>query len=103
MSKSIIIVGAVEGVSGATARNFGKEGFSVGLISRDPDKIRTLVEELNANGIFVFTANAEVANTNQLKIAIDRLKSQLGKISTCSIMPHLKKKKIFWKRMQLRY
>ncbi|SHE63288.1 SDR family NAD(P)-dependent oxidoreductase [Pedobacter caeni] len=82
MSKSIIIVGAGEGVSGAAARKFGKEGFSVGLISRDPDKIILLVEDLKANGITVFTAKAEVADTNQLKTAIDSLKLQLGKINT---------------------
>lgn len=82
MSKSIIIVGAGEGVSGAAARKFGKEGFSVGLISRDPEKITALVKELRANGVHVFIANAEVANTNQLKTALDTLKSQLGKINT---------------------
>jgi len=82
MSKSIIIVGAGEGVSGAAARKFGKEGFSIGLISRDPEKITVLVEELRANGTTVFVANAEVADTNQLKTAINTLKSQLGNIDT---------------------
>jgi len=82
MSKSIIIVGAGEGVSGAAARKFGKEGFSVGLISRDLDKIIPLVEELKADSITVFTANADVADTNHLKTAIDGLKLRLGKVNT---------------------
>jgi NADP-dependent 3-hydroxy acid dehydrogenase YdfG len=47
----IAIIGAGPGLGAAVARRFGREGFSIALISRNQSKLDGMVEELEAIGL----------------------------------------------------
>ena len=49
--KLITIVGMGPGNGMGIARRFGKEGFSVAMISRNEEKLQRLQEELKKEGI----------------------------------------------------
>ena len=46
MNKVIAIIGAGTGISASIALKFGKEGFSVALLSRTPKKLKEIVSKL---------------------------------------------------------
>lgn len=80
MEKSILIVGAGPGLSNGIAEKFGKNGYQVGLISRNSEKLKQQQQELNDKGIVSFFAVADAGNENQLEKAIAELQSKLGSI-----------------------
>jgi short-subunit dehydrogenase len=51
MKKTIAIMGAGPGLGLSIAKKFGANGFQVALISRNADKLNTLVEELRSLNI----------------------------------------------------
>jgi short-subunit dehydrogenase len=78
MKKTILIVGMGTGMSLGMAQKFGKEGFQVGMISRNADKLDNFRQQLNEQGITAAYATADVAEADQLLAAIDALKAKLG-------------------------
>lgn len=80
MRKSILIIGAGEGLSLATAEKFGQEGFTIGLINRDADKAKAMSDQLDKKGISVYTAQADATDEKALGAAIIALKAKLGTI-----------------------
>ena len=68
----IAIVGAGPGLGLSIARRFGREGFSVALISRTPDKLDRLVAELAASGIQAAGFAGDVLDPPTLAAAADR-------------------------------
>jgi NADP-dependent 3-hydroxy acid dehydrogenase YdfG len=81
MTKTILIIGMGEGLSLGIAEKFGQEGYKIGMISRNADKLlgfQTLLKEQNIISEF---ATADVADTNQMLKAIEEIKSKLGSIS----------------------
>lgn len=48
MPESVLVVGAGAGLSAAVARRFAREGASVALAARHPDKLQALAAELDA-------------------------------------------------------
>lgn len=47
--KTALIVGAGNGVSASLARLFNREGYKVGLVSRNPDNLAALCQEINSH------------------------------------------------------
>jgi short-subunit dehydrogenase len=80
MSKSIIIIGMGPGLSLGLARKFGREGFKVGMVSRTASKLFAFQEQLKSEGITSVFETADVADTQQLLKAINKLKSNLGRV-----------------------
>jgi len=78
MKKSIIIVGMGPGLSLGVAEKFGQEGFAVGMISRNAEKLKQLSEHLAEMGIESVYAAADVADTDQLTQALGLLSDQLN-------------------------
>jgi short-subunit dehydrogenase len=76
--KSIIIIGAGPGLSAGLALKFGKEGFKVGLVSRNAEKLEQQVKELNVQGIEAFYATADAYDKDQLTKAVDALVREMG-------------------------
>ncbi|MFG4003278.1 SDR family NAD(P)-dependent oxidoreductase [Flavobacterium aquidurense] len=76
--KSILIVSAGSGLSLSVAEQFGNEGFAVGLISRNPEKLKNLKEYLDAKGIESYTAAGDAGNAEDLTNAIQTLGEYLG-------------------------
>lgn len=77
MERSILIVGAGSGLSLAVARMFGKQGFKVGLISRNKKNLETLSLALSTANIENYHEVADVSNSDELHIAINTLNHHL--------------------------
>lgn len=80
MKKSILIIGAGEGLSASVAEKFGKQGYRIGLISRSTDNLSHLAEKLSRLGIPAFSATADAGNRSALSRAIGQIKQQMGSI-----------------------
>ncbi|MEM6720315.1 MAG: SDR family oxidoreductase [Bacteroidota bacterium] len=81
-NKSIIIVGAGPGIAMGVAQKFGKEGYTVGLISRNETKLAKLTQELAEQGITSKFATADAGNPEELTTAIQSLRNELPAIET---------------------
>lgn len=80
MNKSIIIIGAGQGLSAEIAKKFGREGYQVGLICRKVFELAEILQELKTNGVTVYAAPADAGRTGDLEAAITFLKAKLDMI-----------------------
>lgn len=78
--KTIIIIGAGEGLSYGVAEKFGSEGYTIGLISRNLGKLESLKQKLNQKGIQCHVEAANAYNPNELENAIQKLKVNMGTV-----------------------
>jgi NADP-dependent 3-hydroxy acid dehydrogenase YdfG len=76
----LLIVGAGPGISGATARRFGADGYDVGLIARREEALAELGAELRADGVRTEWATAEAGDPDSLTAAAGRLLATLGSV-----------------------
>jgi NADP-dependent 3-hydroxy acid dehydrogenase YdfG len=84
---SIIIIGAGPNLGQAVARRFGREGFAVGLISRNQSKLDDLASELEADGITAAGAAADIRDADALTAAIESLAEKLGPVEVLEYSP----------------
>jgi NADP-dependent 3-hydroxy acid dehydrogenase YdfG len=77
---NLLVVGAGPGISGATARRLGAEGYGVGLIARREDALARHGEELRAEGIRTEWAPGQSADPGSLTTAVTRLADLLGPV-----------------------
>ncbi|MDX1918285.1 MAG: SDR family NAD(P)-dependent oxidoreductase [Candidatus Caenarcaniphilales bacterium] len=80
MTKSILVIGAGKGVSHAVAREFGKQGFQVGLLGRNPEKLNALKEELEHDGIYTKCFQGDVGEEESLRTALQKVKLEFDSI-----------------------
>ncbi|WP_309621089.1 SDR family NAD(P)-dependent oxidoreductase [Salinibacterium sp.] len=83
----IAIIGAGPGLGAAVARRFGREGFSVALISRDQSKLDAMAAELDADGVTAKGFAADVLEPWQLEDALARAAAELGPITVLQYSP----------------
>ncbi len=69
-----------EGLSLGVAQKFGSEGFHIGMISRNAEKLNTLKEKLAKQDIKADFATADVNKTEELILALDQLRAKMGNI-----------------------
>jgi NADP-dependent 3-hydroxy acid dehydrogenase YdfG len=84
---TIAIIGAGPGLGQATARRFGRQGFSVALISRTQANVDELAAALSADGM---TARGYAANARDpltLGAALDAAAADLGPIEVLQYSP----------------
>lgn len=76
--KTIVVVGAGQGLGNHVAKKFGNEGFRVVLIARNEKSLETYRMELAGEGIdtHVYAADAERPDT--LTAALEQVKRQFG-------------------------
>jgi NADP-dependent 3-hydroxy acid dehydrogenase YdfG len=84
---SIVIVGAGPNLGAAVARRFGREGFAVGLISRNADKLDAMAADLAKEGIRAAAAPADIRDAAALSAAITSLAGQLGPVEVLEYSP----------------
>ena len=84
---TIAIVGAGPGLGRATARRFGREGFSVALISRTRANVEQLAAELAAEGVAARGYAANVRDPQALRAALDGAVADLGPIEVLQYSP----------------
>lgn len=81
------IIGAGPGLGQATARRFGREGFSVALISRTQTHVDALADELAADGITARGYAADARDPEALRAALDAAAAELGPIEVLQYSP----------------
>jgi NADP-dependent 3-hydroxy acid dehydrogenase YdfG len=83
----IAIIGAGPGLGAAVASRFGREGFSVALISRDQSKLDALAADLTTAGVTASGYAADVREPAQLQDALARAAAELGPITALQYSP----------------
>lgn len=83
----IAIIGAGPGLGAAVARRFGREGFSIALISRNQSKLDEMAAELTAGGVTARAYAANVLVPAELEDALARAARELGPITTLQYSP----------------
>ncbi len=78
--KVALVTGASSGIGEAAARLLAKEGASAGVLGRNHDRTRKVVEEIERDGGKATLLLADVASPSALKGAIDQLARQYGTV-----------------------
>jgi 3-oxoacyl-[acyl-carrier protein] reductase len=73
-----LITGGSRGIGFAVAEALAAEGAAVGLVARDAAGLAAAAGRLEARGVAVATAVADVTDTPQLKRAVDDIATALG-------------------------
>jgi NADP-dependent 3-hydroxy acid dehydrogenase YdfG len=76
----ILIVGGGPRLGEAVARRFGRDGYDVGLIARDEQRLAQLAKRLDADGITAGWRSADVADSVELAAAIGSLVEGAGRV-----------------------
>jgi NAD(P)-dependent dehydrogenase (short-subunit alcohol dehydrogenase family) len=84
---TLAIIGAGKGLGAAVARRFGKEGFSVALISRHQGRLDALASELEADGVQAQGFTADVRDPASIAAALERATETLGPIEVLQYSP----------------
>jgi short-subunit dehydrogenase len=74
----MIVVGAGPGISLATARRFGAEGFAVGLIARRGEVLRRCRDELGAAGVPALLRVADCSRETELDSVLQEIQAEAG-------------------------
>lgn len=85
--KVLIIVGMGPELGMATARRFGREGYRLGLIARNADRLAGYAAQLASENIEATSFVADVCNRPQLEAALDQAKAALGRIDALEYSP----------------
>jgi short-subunit dehydrogenase len=76
------ITGAGAGIGRATALEFAQNGYDVALMSRDPDRLDSLAQEIKDLGRRALPIPTDVADPDQVEAAAVRIEHELGPIDT---------------------
>jgi NADP-dependent 3-hydroxy acid dehydrogenase YdfG len=74
----LLVIGAGPGISAATARRFGRDGYAVGLVARREEALAELQSDLAGDGILAGRAPAEAADPESLTAAVEQLVDTFG-------------------------
>ena len=83
----IIVLGAGPGLGGAVARRFGKAGYDVALLSREPDALEELGRGLQSEGITTGWTALDLTDDRALAEAIERFGEHSGQIDHLHFNP----------------
>lgn len=75
-----VVCGASAGVGRATAREFARRGYMVGLIARGGEGLAAAAREARAAGTMAVVAEADVADPAAVEEAAERIESELGPV-----------------------
>jgi short-subunit dehydrogenase len=76
----LLVVGAGPGISAATARRLGRDGYRVALVARREQPLTDLGRELREGGVSVDWAVADAADPAALTAAVDGLIAAAGPV-----------------------
>lgn len=76
----VVVTGASAGVGRATAREFGRRGDWVGLLSRDQGRLQEAQKEIEAEGGRAVAIPTDVSDPDQVEAAAQRIEDELGPI-----------------------
>ncbi|MFW6641597.1 SDR family oxidoreductase [Nocardiopsis algeriensis] len=76
--KVAVVCGASAGVGRATAREFARRGYSVGLIARGRAGLDAAAAEARAEGVEAVAIEADAADAAALRAALELIEDELG-------------------------
>lgn len=76
----VVITGASAGVGRATAQAFAKQKAVIGLIARDPDRLKATQKEIEKLGGQALAISADVSDPSQIEHAAEKIEKELGPI-----------------------
>lgn len=77
-----LVTGASSGIGAATARSLAAEGAAVALLARRADRLRTLADELQADGRTALVLAADITDREQADGAVTQTIAELGRLDT---------------------
>lgn len=80
MSKIAVITGAGAGVGRAVVEEFARDGYDIGLLSRDPQRLEKAAEAVRRHGVRALAIPTDVADAGAVESAADRIEVELGPI-----------------------
>lgn len=83
----IVVVGAGPGVGGHVARRFAQDGYAVALVSRDPDELARLADEVAALGVEVVTHALDVTDGPAMTAAVRAVGERFGRVDVLHFNP----------------
>jgi NAD(P)-dependent dehydrogenase (short-subunit alcohol dehydrogenase family) len=86
-SRALVVVGAGPGVSGSLARRYAREGFDVGLLGNDAERVRELTGELEALGSDVRSAVVDITDVAATTEVIAAMGAHFGRIDVLHFNP----------------
>ncbi len=90
--KVVVITGASSGLGEATARLLSAEGATVVLGARRVERLKSLADELTANGGKALAVATDVTHCDQVKRLVDAAVQKFGRIdvmiNNAGLMPH---------------
>jgi NADP-dependent 3-hydroxy acid dehydrogenase YdfG len=84
MSKSVLIIGAGQGLSASVARLFASEGMRVGLAARNTDKLADLAGEIGAK-----TYQCDATDPDQVANLFNAFDADFGQLDTLVYNPNV--------------
>jgi NADP-dependent 3-hydroxy acid dehydrogenase YdfG len=76
----VVVTGAGAGAGRAIAAKFGREGWRVALLSRDPDRLQAAKREIEASGGQALALPTDMAECDQVFAARDKVVETWGTI-----------------------
>ena len=76
----VVVTGASAGLGRAIAREFGKQGASVGLIARNAERLEAAKKEIEGTGGRALVLPLDVADAKAIENAAERVERELGPI-----------------------
>jgi NAD(P)-dependent dehydrogenase (short-subunit alcohol dehydrogenase family) len=89
----IIVLGAGPGVGGAVARRFGQAGYDPALISRNPDQLQKLGEQLQSEGFTTGWTALDLTDPGAVAAAVTRFGQHSGTIDHLHFNPSVFRRK----------
>ncbi|WP_158806256.1 MULTISPECIES: SDR family oxidoreductase [unclassified Acidisoma] len=80
MGRIVVITGSSAGVGRATAFEFARRGDDVALLARNAERLEDLAAKLRAMGVRALAIPTDVADSEAVKQAADRVENELGPI-----------------------
>jgi NAD(P)-dependent dehydrogenase (short-subunit alcohol dehydrogenase family) len=84
---TLAIVGAGPGLGASIARRFGREGYRVAVLSRNPERLAALAGQLRRDGVDARPYPADVLEPQTLHDALTRAAGELGGIDMLEYSP----------------
>jgi NAD(P)-dependent dehydrogenase (short-subunit alcohol dehydrogenase family) len=79
MSQAVaVVVGVGPGLGAAVAKRFAREGFAVGLVARNRDKLEPVAKAIDEAGGRSCSVSADATSESSLSEAFDTIRKQLG-------------------------
>jgi short-subunit dehydrogenase len=85
--KTIAIFGAGTGLGASVAKRFGKAGYRVALVARNPEGLNKLMSGLVADGVAAKAFPCDLAAIDSIPSLVSRIEADLGPISVTVFSP----------------